>query len=175
MLNLVVREIVERAQNDRLEHHNRIPRLGPARDAPRTPPHQDARASRNHPVAKAARSWRQENTGSQRDPSTTPPAINKSSTRRRKRRIFRGADGAVAVEVEALSRPGSAESARTSPISWVGLSEAHAWDARHRGERPPWRRHRRRRPWERPHVPAPLQRVLRQAPARSRATGPHAR
>ena len=57
MLNLVVREIVERAQNDRLEHHNRIPRLASrprfARLV-RTPPHRlKTRAQvfpRNHPV-----------------------------------------------------------------------------------------------------------------------------
>ena len=42
MLNLVVREIVERAQNDRLEHHNRIPRLASRprfAHLVRTPPH----------------------------------------------------------------------------------------------------------------------------------------
>ena len=50
MLNLVVREIVERAQNDRLEHHNRIPRLAsrprffPPCPHAATPP-QDGRAS----------------------------------------------------------------------------------------------------------------------------------
>ena len=34
--NLVVREIVERAQNDRLEHHNRIPVWWSATPGPRT-------------------------------------------------------------------------------------------------------------------------------------------
>ena len=57
MLNLVVREIVERAQNDRLEHHNRIPRLASRprfTRLVRTPPHRlKTRAQvfpRNHPV-----------------------------------------------------------------------------------------------------------------------------
>ena len=57
MLNLVVREIVERAQNDRLEHHNRIPRLASRprfAHLVRTPPHRLKTGAqvfpRNHPV-----------------------------------------------------------------------------------------------------------------------------
>ena len=57
MLNLVVREIVERAQNDRLEHHNRIPRLASRprfTRLVRTPPHRLKKRAqvfpRNHPV-----------------------------------------------------------------------------------------------------------------------------
>ena len=57
MLDLVAREIVERAQNDRLEHHHRVPRLAPRPRLARlvqAPPHRFQTATevfpRNHPV-----------------------------------------------------------------------------------------------------------------------------